>query len=61
LFKNLFKIVGIPAGYARTVDDDERVNQMIREVKFQHFCKKDKIVGFFRDISGTEGLIPHFT
>jgi hypothetical protein len=35
LFEYLFKIVGIPTGYAKTVDDNERIEKVRRELQFE--------------------------
>jgi RimJ/RimL family protein N-acetyltransferase len=35
LFEYLFKIVGIPAGYAKTVDDNEGIEKVLRGLQFE--------------------------
>jgi hypothetical protein len=35
LFEYLFKIVGIPPGYAKTVDDNEGIKKVWRGLQFE--------------------------
>jgi hypothetical protein len=50
LFEYLFKIVGIPTGYAKTVDDNERIEKVRRELQFEKINQQDKTVRLFRNI-----------
>jgi hypothetical protein len=47
LFEYLFKIVGIPTGYAKTVDDNERIEKVRRELQFEKISQQDKTVRSF--------------
>jgi hypothetical protein len=50
LFKYLFKIVGIPACYATTVDDNAGIEKVRRGLQFEKINDKYKAVRLFRNI-----------
>jgi len=50
LFEYLFKVVGIPAGYTKTVDDNEGIEKVRRGIQFKKINQEDKAVRFFRNI-----------
>jgi hypothetical protein len=48
LFKHLFKIVWIPASYAKTIDDNEGIEKVWRGLQFEKINKQYKAVRLFQ-------------